>query len=578
MASLEPPLTIISQGGGGGSSSQNQQFHPPAATWFDEEVRQFVALEARTSLSLPTRRDSDRENLRGSFISGVGSIDSSVLVGSSANKDGGDGDKNEENPFEIVRYQAFGLPNKQNSSSQSNSDAEDMEEGPATTESAFDAAKKAAQNNLRSLTTEISVSFPLPLQLATVESTRIDPSVVTENTSDEDTCMTGQTQQTVALSRRIPILAKFSPKMYNGMRFIALQYTPTMIRIAIVEKEESTAKAPAGRMRRKTISAGERSSSTVGDDVDVHFTLDLSYDAYPVASKPESLPNFRQGSARNLFGPKVEEGIIPGTTTIIGGGVLWCARGSGDEKNTALDLIVVTTTSVLVYNMNMTKKKLVKTQVFPHDLAASFWYEPHTSTLVIGSYKSNLHRQHSEVEGLDVSVAIDRTFSIDEQDERRPGGESPDSSLFPSAVMSMKTIFFSKDSPVVETLPTFAVGALREVATGELEEQHELQLSLESFGSSANKQKQKEDPESAVVLPTEIFIVCLYGEVFCVELGSLGSAQGGIGLTKLDREGGCIHVRHQVRVFCISMMYHFLLISYVALYNFSFIPTKFVEI
>ena len=49
------------------------------------------------------------------------------------------------------------------------------------------------------------------------------------NSEEDDTIMTGQTQQTIALARRIPILAKFSPKMSNGVRFLALQYTPTWV-------------------------------------------------------------------------------------------------------------------------------------------------------------------------------------------------------------------------------------------------------------------------------------------------------------------------------------------------------------
>lgn len=132
---------------------------------------------------------------------------------------------NKEDPFEIVKYQAFRLPKKPRSLSIDN---EEEAEEEVTIESAFDAAKRNAQEKHKALTIEISVSFPLPLQLATVEN-RIDQSVMSGNSNSEedDTIMTGQTQQTIAFSRRIPILAKFSPKMSNGMRFLALQYTPT---------------------------------------------------------------------------------------------------------------------------------------------------------------------------------------------------------------------------------------------------------------------------------------------------------------------------------------------------------------
>lgn len=88
--------------------------------------------------------------------------------------------------------------------------------------SAFEsAAKKAAKERKnKSLVTEIAVSFHLPTSLANVES-REEQSTSgnTENTTDDDTT-------TVMLSRRIPILAKFSP-MVNGVRYLALQYTPT---------------------------------------------------------------------------------------------------------------------------------------------------------------------------------------------------------------------------------------------------------------------------------------------------------------------------------------------------------------
>lgn len=552
MASLKPPLTIISNSKSGCS---NIQFQPPAATWFDEESKSFLTLEARpTKLSLPGHshhRTSSTEDLRGSFISGVGSIDSSVLIGggsSAANTTyGDDANINNEHPFEIVKYKAFSLPKQNEERGGSISDLVDPEEEEekATIESVFDAAKKkkAAQETLQSLTTDISVSFPLPLQLATIENHH-QPSVMSEG-SEEDTYISAQTQQTVALSRRIPILAKFSPKMNNGMRFIALQYTPTMVRIAIVEKDiiktSAGSKQPA-KARRKSFQ-DISSPFDGGDSEDFHFTIDLSYDAYPITSKPERLPKhgLEWGSARNLFsGPKTEEGIVSGTTTIIGGGILWCARSSPEDQeeektNTELDLILVTTTSVIVYNINVTKKKMMKmtkTQIFPHPMAASFWYESQSSTLVIGSYTSNVRHMSSMNEGLDVSVTIDRTFSSESEDHYKNGGGSV--SAFPTAVMEMKTLFFSKDKPTIDALPSFVVGTLREV-----EDDHD--LSLQTFDSTTSKSLKN---SSAVVLPTQISLVNLYGDVYCVEIGSLGS-RGGIGLTRLDRKAG-IYVRHQV--------------------------------
>mmetsp|Transcript_31397 Transcript_31397/g.66074 ORF Transcript_31397/g.66074 Transcript_31397/m.66074 type:complete len:1093 (-) Transcript_31397:1416-4694(-) len=581
MASLQVPLTIISSGG------SEQPFHPPAATWFDEEALHFVALEARPRplSSYATRRGSansdysrggkEEDWFRGSMVSRVGSIDSSALVPSitgGANKgsgqdDGGDEqdvDKEEEHPSEIVRYQVFALPkhhqhNQLQNSSQKLDDDNDKDDdcGSVVTSfsrqpivSVFDAAKKAAQDaaqdNLQALTIEIDVKFPLPLQLATIDNSGTNsPSILSEENEDDTTYTSCATE---AISRKVPILAKFSPKMKNGMRFLAMQYTPTMVRVALVEEEDHKEEAAAATHMRSRRRSSASSVAEISKTEDVHWTIDLSYDAYPVASKPERLANFQEGSVRNLFGskaPKLEEGIVPGTTTIIGGGVLWCARqGRGQQQqdeNTFLDLIIVTTTSVIIYNMSIAKRQLVKTQVLPHELASSFWYEPLTLTLVIGSYKSTRQNSNGGGDELGFGASL-MSFSSSYEPEHRIQEDSSDNK-FPSAVMSMKTLFFSKKSPSVETLPTFSVGTLREVVANEVEEQHLLHLSLESFDIATLENE--EDPESAVVLPTEIFLVNLYGSVYCVELGSLGLGRGGIGLTKLDREAGCIHVRHQ---------------------------------
>lgn len=591
MASLRAPLTIISNAPGGGSS---RSFQPPAATWFDEDPLHFVALEARprgASSSSPRHRasgesvnsdsrdgDDSASGLfpgRGSVISGVGSIDSSVLIGgtgggvhrgsSSANED------EEGDPFEVVRYQAFALPrrNRVDGGGRGDRGGGSSGEGSVVSNassssssrqhvSAFDAAKsraKAAQDGRHgALAAEISVAFPLPLQLAT-ETSRNDPSILSGQT-DEDTCMTELD------SRRIPILAKFSPKLKKGgMRFIALQYTATMLRVATVEGGQGAdgLGAAAAKVSRRASFSGSKGgiasqAGPSGADGDVHWTIDLSFGAQPVVSRPESLPNFREGSQRNLFGmnPRPEEGIVPGKTSIIGGGVLWSSRGRDETES--LDLIVVTTTSVLVYSMNTARRQLVKLHVLPHDVAASFWYEPATRTLVVGSYKSNSSSSSPDASDReDHHNASLASFSVDEGHGRAAGSDAgASSSTFPSAVLSMKTLFFSDDAAasggsVVETLPSFVVGTLREVVSN-ADEHHELQLlgeSLDTFDSGKLEKKRQQESENAVVLPSEVFVVNLYGSVYCVELGSLGSGQG-IGLTKLDREGGCIHVRHQV--------------------------------
>jgi hypothetical protein len=518
MASLLPPLTII-----GGNISQ--PFQPPAATWFDEDPLHFVALEARPRCS----HDGSSVNSSVNADGGRGSIVSSI-----------------QDPYEIVHYKAFGIPKRVPLNDDASASViSSMSRQP--TESAFDAAMKAAQDNLQSLTVEISVRVILPLELASIETAKMDGSILSED--DEFTCATESTmalsrytfttESTMALSRRIPILAKFSPKMKNGMRFLVMQYTTVMVRLAMVEEQRD------GEVRTKS----RRSSFSLmeelpreGDEKNAHWTIDLSVDPIPVASKPERMASLKR-SSRTLFGSKAEEGFVPETTSIIGGGVFWFARGHmQQEEKSFLDLIIVTTTSTLVYNMDMVRGHLVKSQIFPHDLAASFWYEPLSRTLMIGSYKRILSQNSGCTEGGQGDDESQTSFIVEDHEIQHQA------SLFPSAMMSMKSLYFSKVSPMVETLPTFAVGTLREAAANEEDKQHELLLSSETLNvGQSERVPQERNFESDVVLPNEISLLNMYGSVYCVELGSMGSGQGGIGLTKLDREAGCIYVRHQVR-------------------------------
>ena len=240
MAYLQPPLTIISS-----SESPKQQrsrshhrpdetqtFRLPAATWFDEDQNHFVALEERISST------ADNASVTGGGgIDGGGSLISGLESLITTNTNGTDDD--EEEDFEIVRYQAFGLPyhnNHHHHSDQkkksghhhrSGSSSSSSEDGIAldvseriNNLSAFEsAAKKVARANKRkSLVTEIAVTFTLPASLANIVNRGEDASSAGPDDGDDDT--------TAMLTRRIPILAKFSP-MVNGLRYLALQYTPT---------------------------------------------------------------------------------------------------------------------------------------------------------------------------------------------------------------------------------------------------------------------------------------------------------------------------------------------------------------
>ena len=283
---------------------------------------------------------------------------------------------------QIVYYQAFRLPDDRNLEKES------------------DAAEKAVSGT-DTLVTELSAAFPLPRELST-------SSMETEQSQ----------------SRRVPLLAKFSESV-DGVRFLALQYTPTMVRIVNIQNPESSS-----------------------DEYSKHWTVDLSCDINPVPCAPHHLPSFSEGKELN--------------TTIIGGGVIWCCG-----TNNSLNLILITTTAVIIYEMNLLTRNLRQSRIYPHQTATSFWFEATSRVLVIGSYKSNY----------------------------------VDNNRFPDIVMDMKTLFFTDDGSI-EILPAFVVGSLRE-------------RDIESINAA-------DDQSTNIVMPNDLSLVCLHGDVFFVELGSLG--------------------------------------------------------
>ena len=217
-----------------------------------------MALEER----IIDRTNSNQSyNYRNSFNSGLISGFESLLT----NTTEGTGEEGDDE-FELVRYQAFGLPQKKkrpkkkNAARVNNSITSVEEEDHMTFEdydirgdeddddssqeeedlgtslrtnnlSAFESAAKkfaAKERKNKSLVTEIAVSFPLPLSLANMESSREEQSTL-GNTEEDNTATTDDDDDdttTVMVTRRIPILAKFSP-VVDGVRYLALQYTPT---------------------------------------------------------------------------------------------------------------------------------------------------------------------------------------------------------------------------------------------------------------------------------------------------------------------------------------------------------------
>ena len=94
MAYLQEPLTIIDNQSHESPASNpitRTQFLPPAATWFDEDHQHFVALEARSA------SEAEYASAGGSIISGLVSLDSSLVKGTGGQRNrGGDDDDNDD--------------------------------------------------------------------------------------------------------------------------------------------------------------------------------------------------------------------------------------------------------------------------------------------------------------------------------------------------------------------------------------------------------------------------------------------------------------------------------------------------
>ena len=213
MAYLQPPLTIISSNdnsttklssstttssssrlnNNSSKSSSIESFRLPAATWFDEDQNHFVALEERI---VDRRTTNSNNHYRSSFNSGLISGFESLLTNTT---EGTGGEEEGDDEFELVRYQAFGLPQKKKRLKKNNTarvdnsitsveeedhttfedydirgdeeeDDDDSQEEDLRTNnlSAFESAAKkfaAKERKNKSLVTEIAVSFPLPLSL-----------------------------------------------------------------------------------------------------------------------------------------------------------------------------------------------------------------------------------------------------------------------------------------------------------------------------------------------------------------------------------------------------------------------------
>ena len=284
-----------------------------------------------------------------------------------------------------------------------------------------------------------------------------------------------------------------------------MQYSSTLVRVVTVEnaniemapEQDETPKTFIRRLSNPKLMMAMKEEDEKPKET--HWTIDLSHNnAKPSVSKPECLP---------FNSPDQEKD----TAAIIGGGVLWnaCSADGKENEFTSLDLILVTTTSVITYRLEVTKgaHRFVKSQTYPHDLAACFWHEPRTRTLMVGSYK-------------------DHELG---QSENEPS----------SSVMEMKIMFLpSQVGEPPKQFPSFLVGALRQVK----ESSNTRSQSTNAFDHS---ESMGDVQDEQTVLPSEVSLLNFYGSVYCIELGSLGEGRG-ICLTKIDKEEGAIQVRQQV--------------------------------
>eukprot|EP00550_Attheya_septentrionalis_P004629 CAMPEP_0198290548 /NCGR_PEP_ID=MMETSP1449-20131203/8368_1 /TAXON_ID=420275 /ORGANISM="Attheya septentrionalis, Strain CCMP2084" /LENGTH=1144 /DNA_ID=CAMNT_0043989057 /DNA_START=135 /DNA_END=3569 /DNA_ORIENTATION=- len=486
-------------------------FRPPAATWYDETHGHFAVL-------------LDRKHEKTSAH-----LDEWGLVSDNHTK------KNRKDDSEVVHFATISAPGSELGKPPMTSGNQRQQQPQRITKQ-------------RMLPMSEPMGVRLPWLLACVKNDESMTELVATRTMSEDSEDNGE--RAVEMShqpykRRVPSLAKFS----RDKKVMALQYSSTMIRIAPVLTEIKSLKDSV-HQRQWVIDLSTNSSS-------------------PIACTSQTMPPPQAGRAAGLsfkkFGAKKnnnnneEEEDILKYGTILPGGVMWSDHGGKSQ-----DLIIITTTTVILYKISLSRNSAAKSHMFTHPLAIAFWYEPISRTLMLGSYspnqsyyKSKLSKKvdindlslkedkdsDSEEESHPPSVLVMRTFFLQMPppdksvtsgvvsndallDEMNNSFNDSKASVAQSteATSEGNSFFPRLELPPPDRVPPFATGLSRGVYHSTMHSQQD------------SSQSDEEEDMVEVVAANDITLVNIYGEPYCIEVGSLGHGHG-ITLYKLIKDG-----------------------------------------
>lgn len=281
----------------------------------------------------------------------------------------------------------------------------------------------AGKNEGDNATVNPIFSLPLPTKLAVCDAPQQDDS------SGSHT------------SRRVPLLTRFS----DNQRVLAMQFSPTHVRIAVPSLENNTA---------KIISKNEPPQ---------HWTIELlssAKDPYaPVVSMAEVMPKIRliatpksrasQPSTRQQ--QQGQQKSHPAMETILPGGIFWLDQSYGnvhaESDYQRFMFVMATNKSLLCYTVTLNRLEPKKTtlnmalaHIFSHPLASTCWWSPRSLLLVVGSYQQGVQEPRSSAE------------AKEHQQLREPKTSSKNNSMVPPNKnqlhqLYLRTYFFSGDGP-----------------------------------------------------------------------------------------------------------------------------------
>jgi hypothetical protein len=299
------------------------------------------------------------------------------------------------------------------------------------------------------------------------------------------------------------------------------------------------------------------------------WVIDLSSNSSsPIACTSQTMPppqvgraglSFKKFGGKNNNNNSEEEDSVK-YGTILPGGVVWSDHGGKSQ-----DLIIITTTTVILYKISLSRNSAAKSHMFTHPLAIAFWYEPISRTLMLGSYSPNQSYYKNKLSKKDnindlslkedkdsdseegirhpPSVLVMRTFFLQRPppdksatsgvvsnnallDEMNNSFNDSMASVAPSteAALEGNSFFPRLELPPPDRVPPFATGLSRGVYHSAMHSQ------------SDSSQSDEEEDMAEVVAANNVALVNIYGEPYCIEVGSLGHGRG-ITLYKLIKDG-----------------------------------------